>query len=236
MPEIFFNGSAGRIEGRYTESSNKHAPVALVLHPHSVYGGTMNNKVVYELYRCFAQNGFTVLRINFRGVGNSEGTFDNGVGELVDAASALDWLETHYPLSNEFWLAGFSFGAWIAMQLLMRRPEVNNFVITAPPVNKYDFSFLTSCPIPGLVVAGDQDSVVTEESIIEFVEKIAKHKKNKIEYHAIYGADHFFREKINELNKIVNEYISSQLSVDSDNQNTKYKIKTALKSKKILLD
>ncbi|MEY3197186.1 MAG: hypothetical protein RLZZ59_554, partial [Pseudomonadota bacterium] len=87
MPEVFFNGPAGRIEGRYTQSENKSAPVALVLHPHPLYGGTMNNKVVYSLYQTLANNGFTVLRINFRGVGKSQGQFDNGVGELTDSAT-----------------------------------------------------------------------------------------------------------------------------------------------------
>ncbi|MES2215531.1 MAG: alpha/beta fold hydrolase, partial [Pseudomonadota bacterium] len=127
MPEVFFNGPAGRIEGRYTQSQDKKAKVVLVLHPHPLYGGTMNNKVVYSIYKTFVKNGFTTLRINFRGVGKSQGQFDNGIGELTDAATAIDWLQLHNPFSSGYWIAGFSFGAWVAMQLIMRRPEINRF-------------------------------------------------------------------------------------------------------------
>src|SRR4051794_26583998 len=108
MPEVFFNGPAGRIEGRYTESTNSKSPTALVLHPHPLYGGTMNNKVVYNLYKTLVDNDFTVLRINFRGVGRSMGKFDEGVGEMTDAATALDWLQLNNPLSSVHLIAGFS--------------------------------------------------------------------------------------------------------------------------------
>ena len=110
MPEVTFNGPDGRIEGRYHQSENKNAPAALVLHPHPLYGGTMNNKVVYSLYESFKRNNFSVLRINFRGVGRSQGKFDNGVGELTDAATALDWLQNQNPDISNFWISGFSFG------------------------------------------------------------------------------------------------------------------------------
>src|SRR5689334_2126368 len=122
MAEIYFNGPVGRIEGRYTGSLNKKAPLALVLHPHPLYGGTMNDKVVYAIYKSLVERGFTTLRINFRSVGRSQGTFDNGIGEMADAATALDWLQLNNPDSTMNLIAGFSFGAWIAMQLIMRRP------------------------------------------------------------------------------------------------------------------
>lgn len=111
MPEVFFNGPAGRIEGKYAQSEDRNAPVALVLHPHPLYGGTMNNKVVYSAYKTLVDNGFTTLRINFRGVGKSQGQFDNGIGELTDAATALDWLQIQNPTATQYWIAGFSFGA-----------------------------------------------------------------------------------------------------------------------------
>src|SRR5690606_33397603 len=129
--------------------------------------------VVYNVYKCLVQQGFTTLRINFRGVGRSQGAFDNGIGEMTDAATALDWLQLQNPLSNSNLIAGFSFGAWIAMQLIMRRPEINNFIAVSPPVNKYDFSFLSPCPIPGLILQGDQDSIVSEESVLELAHKLS---------------------------------------------------------------
>ncbi|HEY8351277.1 MAG TPA: alpha/beta hydrolase, partial [Sphingomonadales bacterium] len=145
MPEVIFNGPEGRLEGRYHPSKKENAPIALVLHPHPQYGGTMNNKVVYYLYHSFVHRGFSVLRFNFRGVGRSQGSFDNGVGELSDAAAALDWLQNYNRDASTCWVAGFSFGAWIGMQLLMRRPEIEGFIAVSPPANMYDFTFLAPC-------------------------------------------------------------------------------------------
>ncbi len=212
MPEIILNGPEGRIEGRYHPSENNNPPVALVLHPHPLHGGTMNNKVVYNTYQVLAKNGFSVLRINFRGVGRSQGAFDSGIGELADAATALDWLELHNPTANTIWIAGFSFGAWIALQLLMRRPEVQNFITIAPPVSKYDFSFLSPCPTPGLIIQGDQDSIVAEEDVATFAAKISKQKNCNIEYKVISNADHFFRTKMDEMIESLEEYITARLT------------------------
>ena len=159
------------------------------------------------MYRQFLKHDFNVLRINFRGVGKSQGVFDHGAGELIDAATALDWLEERHGIGTDYWACGFSFGAWIGMELTMRRPEIMQFVIAAPPVNKYDFSFLSPCPAPGLVIQGDLDSVVPEESVLEFVDKTAKNKNTKIDYKVIQGADHFFRNKLDEFGKILDEYI-----------------------------
>ena len=123
MPEIIFPGPEGRLHGRFHPQQSSDAPIAIILHPHPQYGGSMNNKVVYNLHYTFFNLGFSCLRFNFRGIGKSQGQFDQGVGELSDAASTLDYLQLHVPNARSCWVAGFSFGAWIAMQLLMRRPE-----------------------------------------------------------------------------------------------------------------
>lgn len=211
MPDVFFNGPAGRIEGRYTKATDPKAPVALVLHPHPMYGGTMNNKVVYNTYKVLADNGFTVLRINFRGVGRSQGQFDNGIGEMTDAATALDWLQLNNPASSTNVIAGFSFGAWIAMQLIMRRPEINNFIAISPPVNKYDFSFLSPCPISGFIIQGDSDSIVSEEEVLELAHKLSKQKHISVGYKIINGGDHFFRTKLEEFTQSINDYVQTKL-------------------------
>lgn len=238
MPEVFFNGPAGRIEGKYTQSDNPRAPIALVLHPHPLHGGTMNNKVVYNLYRTFVENEFTVLRINFRGVGRSMGTYDEGVGEMTDAATALDWLQLNNPLAISHVIAGFSFGAWIAMQLIMRRPEINQFITVSPPVDKYDFSFLSPCPIPGLIMQGDMDSVVREESVHDLAQKLSKQKTNSVDYRMVPGADHFFRSKIDQLNEEIDDYLRSnfnhQTSKSLISKNTEDQSNT--ENRKIFLD
>ncbi|MBA2629200.1 MAG: alpha/beta hydrolase [Rickettsiaceae bacterium] len=212
MPEVFFNGPAGRIEGKFAESPNPRAPIALVLHPHPKFGGTMNNKVVYNVYKTLFEHDFTVLRINFRGVGRSLGEYDDGIGEMTDAATALDWLQINYPMSKLNLIAGFSFGAWIAMQLIMRRPEITNFLAISPPVNKYDFSFLSPCPIPGLILQGDKDSVVSEESVGELASRLSKQKNIDVNYRVIPGADHFFRDKIELLNEEIRDYLKLTFS------------------------
>src|SRR6201989_2009879 len=94
MPEVIFTGPAGRLEGRFHPPKQRGAPIAVILHPHPQFGGTMNNQIVYNLYYAFAERGFATLRFNFRGVGRSQGTFDYGQGELSDAAAVLDWLQS----------------------------------------------------------------------------------------------------------------------------------------------
>jgi alpha/beta superfamily hydrolase len=214
MPEIIFNGPAGRLEGRYQPAKSDTAPVALILHPHPQYGvpiGTMDNKVAYYLYHAFVHRGFATLRINFRGVGRSEGEFDQGVGELSDAASALDWLQSMNPNSTGTWVAGFSFGAWIAMQLLMRRPEIKGFISVAPPANQYDFSFLAPCPSSGLIVQAGDDELVTPISITKLVEKLQSQKGIVIDHEEVPRANHFFETELNPFMAKINTYLNKRL-------------------------
>ncbi len=107
MPEVTLNGPDGRLEGRYHHSKTANAPIALLLHPHPQHGGTMNNRLVYTMYQAFVRRGFSALRFNFRGVGRSQAEFDNGQGELSDAAAALDWMQGHNPNAGGCWIGGF---------------------------------------------------------------------------------------------------------------------------------
>ncbi len=215
MPDVIFNGPEGRLEGRYQHSKKPNAPIALMLHPHPQYGGTMNNKVVYTLFHAFVRQGFSVLRFNFRGVGRSQGVFDRGEGELSDAASALDWLQTYNENAESCWIAGFSFGAWIGMQLLMRRPEINGFISVAPPANMHDFSFLAPCPSSGLIIQGDKDEVVPEPSVKKLVDKLSSQRGIAIDYRVVPGADHFFQEQMEELSAHVDDYLTKALKAET---------------------
>ncbi|HBR68101.1 MAG TPA: alpha/beta hydrolase [Rhodospirillaceae bacterium] len=208
MPEIIFNGPAGRLEGRYSHSKYKNAPLALVLHPSPEHGGTMNNKVSYTLFQNFVSRGFSTLRFNFRGVGRSQGMFDRGEGELSDAASALDWMQEINANAPYVWIAGFQFGAWIGMQLLMRRPEIKGYISVAPPANFYDFSFLAPCPTSGLVMHGNNDDVVTQESVDKFVEKLQMQKGISVDYRRIDGANHFFHDHTEVLSQHVHDHLN----------------------------
>ena len=211
MPEIILNGPEGRLEGRYQQSATPNAPIALMLHPHPQHGGTMNNKVVYSLYQSFQRQGFSVLRFNFRGVGRSQGKFDRGEGELSDAAAALDWLQSWNQNAAQCWIAGFSFGAWIGMQLLMRRPEISGFISVAPPANVYDFSFLAPCPSSGLIIQGDQDTVVPQEAVGKLIQKLSHQRGIKIDYKVVAGATHFFNEHLDQLAGAVDDYLETAI-------------------------
>ncbi|MGD9803974.1 MAG: alpha/beta hydrolase [Hyphomicrobiaceae bacterium] len=211
MPEIILNGPAGRIEARYHHAGRIDSPIALMLHPHPQFGGTMNNQIVYNLYYAFLERGFSVLRFNFRGVGRSQGFFDNGPGELADAASALDWLQLQNPDSRSCWIAGVSFGTWIAMQLLMRRPEVDGFICIAPPANIYDFNFLAPCPSSGLVISGEKDKVVPWSSVAELAAKTKTQKGIKIEHTVMAGANHFFADQLEEMKGLVGDYVDQRM-------------------------
>jgi alpha/beta superfamily hydrolase len=211
MPEVFFTGPAGRLEGRFHQSATNGAPIALVLHPHPQFGGTMNNRIVHRLYYAFAERGFSVLRFNFRGVGRSLGAFDYGAGELSDAAAALDWVQAINLQARACWIAGVSFGAWVAMQLLMRRPEIEGFVSIAPPASRYDFSFLAPCPRSGLFVHGDFDRVAPLKEVLALIEKLKTQKGAVIEHAVVRGANHFFENKIEPLISEVDAYLDRRL-------------------------
>jgi len=181
-------------------------------HPHPQYGGTMHTKVVYQAAKAFGRIGCAVLRFNFRGVGRSQGSFDHGMGELSDAASALDWAQAINPETRSCWIAGFSFGAWIGMQLLMRRPEIEGFISIAPPANLYDFSFLAPCPSSGLIIHGDKDAVVPHKDVTSLVEKLKTQKGIVIDQKVVPGANHFFDGKIDVLMTEVGTYLDKRLA------------------------
>lgn len=210
MPEIMFNGSAGKLQGRYRKG-HKNAPIALLMHPHSAMGGSMNNVVIHRLYHSFSKLGFSTLRFNFRGVDKSQGEPDSGPGELADAADALNWAQKFIGEYKSCWVAGYSFGSLIAMQLLMRRPEVKGFIIISPP-KMYDFSFLAPCPSSGLVVSGDNDQIAEKKSVRSLITALEKQQCNNIVSEFIPEADHFYNDKIDELMEICEEYIIDRLT------------------------
>ena len=211
--EIFIPGPCGRIQAKYIKNKKVGSPVALVLQPHPQYGGTMNNRIVYETYNCLYKNGFSVIRINFRGVEKSDGEFDNGQGELSDAAAALDWIERENPDFSQCWVSGFSFGSLICMQLIMRRPEVNRFISISPQPNVYDFSFLAPCPASGLMVYGKNDELVSEESILMLKKRLDMQKNIDVKFDSIEGANHFYKNKEKDLVNSLQNYLKENTPV-----------------------
>jgi alpha/beta superfamily hydrolase len=212
MPDVIFSGPSGRIEGRYSPGQGENAPVAIILHPHPLGGGSMQDRVTVQLYRIFMDRGFSTLRFNFRGVGRSQGTFDSGIGELSDAASALDWLQAINPEARLTWVAGYSFGAWIAMQLLMRRPEIDGFLAVSPPVTHYDLSFLAPCPASGLILYGTKDTVSPPDDVERIVSRIRTQKNIKVEWQPVEGANHFYVNHLEQVEQKLCTYLDARLA------------------------
>jgi hypothetical protein len=154
-----------------------------------------------------------VLRFNFRGVGRSQGEYDQGVGELSDAAAAIDYLQSMNNNSKHCWVAGFSFGAWIGMQLLMRRPEITGFISVSPPANMYDFSFLAPCPASGLVINGTQDRIAPPADTASLVSKLHEQQGITVTHEEVQGADHFFQEPyLDGMIETVSSYVKRRLT------------------------
>ena len=214
MPDLVLTGGAGRIEGRYSPRKDDTAPIALILSPHPRGGGHMNNPVAVQLFHLFMKRGFNVLRFNFRGVGRSQGKYDRGEGEMNDAATALDWLQSTNPAASQFWVAGFDFGAWVGMQLLMRRPETDGFISVSPPTNMYDFSFLAPCPASGLILHGSADTVVPFAEVEKVVAKLRTQKGIVIDYDLVDGANHYWTEHVDDVEKRVGTYLDKRIAAD----------------------
>ena len=180
--------------------------VALVLHPHPLFGGTMHNKVVFRAAAALNDAGLVVLRINFRGVGQSTGEHDEGRGEREDVRAGLDYLSAKYP-GEEITLCGFSFGARVGLEVGISDQRVSRLISIGTPVDQYDFTFLEQCPKPILFVQGDVDEFGDVERLRSLVAKVSAHAP--AELHVIAGAGHFFDDQLDELKQAVTEWTAS---------------------------
>jgi hypothetical protein len=162
-------GPAGVIEAAVERPKPDDARrgVAVIGHPHPPDGGTMNNKVVTTIARALAECGIASVRFNFRGVGASEGEYDQGRGETLDYLAVAQWLQAQRP-NDALWLAGFSFGSWVALRAARQLP-VQQMVCIAPPVGFRDFTGVPPPPCPWLVVQGEADDVVEPQKVFDWV-------------------------------------------------------------------
>lgn len=167
--------------------------VAVIAHPHPLYGGTMHNKVVHYLARTLNQLGMPALRFNFRGVGKSEGTYADGVGEVDDLLAATQWLRRQFP-GRPLWLAGFSFGAYVALRASPQL-QPQQLITVAPPVNIFDLASLPEMSLPWLLLQGGADEVVPAAQVLEWAQGLPV--PPRILY--LEQAGHFFHGRLNEL-------------------------------------
>ena len=198
---FFLNGPAGRLEAMlWTVPEPKR--VALVCHPHPLFGGTMHNKVVYQAAKALHGRGFAVLRFNFRGAGLSEGAHDEGRGEQDDVRAALDYLTSEFP-SRPILLAGFSFGSWVGLRVGCADARVEKLVGLGIPVNNSDLTYLRSCTKPKLIVQGGNDQFGSRANVEGLFATLPEPKQLVI----VDGVDHFFAGKLNEVGAAIDAWL-----------------------------
>lgn len=186
---------AGRLEVAVDlpEPGQARAGTCVICHPNPPDGGTLHNKVVTMTARAMTELGLAAVRFNFRGVGESEGTFDNGRGETLDLLAVTDWVRKARP-DDQLWLAGFSFGSWVALQGARHLP-VKQMVSIAPPVGLRDFAGVLPPPCPWLVVMGEADDVVEPQKVYDWIDTLAE----KPTLVRMPDAGHFFHRRLIDL-------------------------------------
>jgi uncharacterized protein len=208
---FFLPGPAGRLEALLNAGSASPTHVAMVCHPHPVYGGTLHNKVVFHAMKALNSFGFPVLRFNFRGTGLSEGEHAKGVGEVEDVRVGLDWLEREFALPIVF--AGFSFGAAVGLRAAYNDPRVTALIglgLPAVPIEDriYDFEFLRDCKKPKLFVSGSRDQFGPAGKLEALVDTFAEPKKLV----RIEAGDHFFEGRLREMRETIETWVSGVIT------------------------
>jgi alpha/beta superfamily hydrolase len=208
---LLWPGPAGVLEVmiEFPASYQVTTPIVLICHPHPPDGGTMHNKVVSTLAKSFLESGYLSVRFNFRGVGHSQGQYDHGVGELADCLALINWLQQQRP-SAPLALAGFSFGAWVALKA-SEQISAQVMVSVAPPVGFRDFSDVRHPSCPWLAIQGLQDEVVDASTVIQWLEQ----QSPRPEIIAMPDTSHFFHGKLLPLREQVKAFLQKQLQVRS---------------------
>jgi len=183
---IFFPAKGINIEGRLYSPDSSGGGAVVVCHPHPQFGGSMDNNVVRAVSEALCEAGFQALTFNFRGVGRSEGSYEDGIGEQDDVKGALDCLEKAG--AGNVFVVGYSFGAWVGLWAASDDERVKGVVGISPPLTMFDFGFFACCALPKLLVAGTADQVCPPKALKEFFETLQDPKSLE----SIPGADHFF--------------------------------------------
>ncbi|MDT7779987.1 MAG: uncharacterized protein QOC99_2499 [Acidobacteriota bacterium] len=215
---LFIPAPHGRIEAILKEPHGAARGAALVLHPHPLHGGTMHNKVVFRTARALNDAGLTTLRINFRGVGHSTGEHTGARGgEQEDARVALDYLVEKYPRLGPVFLAGFSFGARVGLEVGTHDPRVGYLIGIGTPVSiserDYDFSFLSECRKPLLLVHGERDEFGSVSDLRALAARLPAEARVRVEI--IPGAGHFFDDQLEDLRRVVAEWAVEMLETEA---------------------
>ena len=205
--ELHLAGPAGRIEAQVDlpAPEQARAGTAIVCHPHPLHGGSMHNKVVVMIERSLRELGLRTVRFNFRGVGASQGEYDEGRGETLDLLAVAEWVRAVRP-GDALWLAGFSFGSYVAL-LAARHLPVKQMISVAPPVGRWDFSAAITPPCPWLVVQGEDDDVVEPQAVFDWIDAMA----DKPTLVRMPETGHFFHRRLMDLRGAIKNGVRAQL-------------------------
>lgn len=196
-------GPAGALEAVVEEPQGySGGRIGVICHPHSLHGGTLNNKVVHTLARTFQEAAVATVRFNFRGVGASEGSFDNGIGETDDTLAVVEWARTRWP-GAALWLAGFSFGGAVAIRAATRAPA-RALVSVAPAIGRIEIGSVT-VQCPWLIVQGDADDVVEPQTVFDWASRL----NPKPAVTVLAGAGHFFHGRLHDLRDAVMSFVAT---------------------------
>jgi alpha/beta superfamily hydrolase len=203
MRSMFLTIPAGEVElqAHLRVPEGELCGAVALCHPHPLYGGTMDNRVVYRAAKSAAGSGFAALRFNFRGVGGSTGTYDQGLGEQRDVSAAIDWMEAEYPQKPLFVL-GYSFGAWVGLKVGCRDPRIRGLVGIGLSLDLYDFDYLVDYPGPSLYIIGTRDAFCSGEKLDGL--SLRLNRFSKIE--KIQDADHFFSGHMEEVEMFIEDF------------------------------
>ena len=202
---LFIDGPVGKLESLLERSGEGAlAGAAVVCHPHPQHGGTLHNKVAHTLARAFVRSGFETLRFNFRGTEQSEGRYDNGVGEVDDALAAIEFMRARHG-AFPLWLAGFSFGAAIAVKAAVAT-HVDGLISVAPAISRFATGLESQPDCPWLVVQGDEDELVDVEETVTWLDSLAPGPELLV----IEGGEHFFHGRLTDLREAVMEFVAEQ--------------------------
>jgi alpha/beta superfamily hydrolase len=192
----------GDLEAHLRAPEGELRGAAILCHPHPVYGGTMDNRVVYRAAKSAAKAGFAALRFNFRGVGKSAGRYDQGLGEKEDVAAVIDWIERKHP-EKPLALLGYSFGAWVGLQVGRLDHRIRAMIGIGLPLDLYDFEFLLDYPNPSLYIVGTRDEFCSEGNLDRLARQLPPSSRIK----RIQDADHFFSRHIEEVETLIYEFL-----------------------------
>ena len=207
VEKVVIDGPVGPIEALLERPANtRNDLVAVCCHPHPLYGGTMQNKVVHTLARAAQDQRVASLRFNFRGVGGSAGTHDDGAGESDDAAAVADWASVTLG-ATRLWSLGFSFGGFVAYRLATLR-DAAALVTVAPPVRRFDFKTLPVPRCPWLVAQGDADELVDHAAVLAWTGSVDPPPEVRI----LPGVEHFFHGRLTLLRSLVGEWLAARLA------------------------